>query len=299
MDFARLRLGALEVGVVGCGRMGCAMAGELARRGCSVTMYDHTDFTRLRALQTLQASLTDHIDRGLLLPVDSAGIMGRVSVAETLEDAVARAKIIFEAVLDELPLKRELFGKMGACPDGKVKVLTTNTINLDVREIAQGTNVTVHGCRFLYPVWFIDEVELALGLGENGPSLKPLLESLGFKPSIYSGIRRRLGDAEIQAADEAQRKDVERRRRMTPAMSAPDGKPPDAGAQSTSGPPCSVCLDAPRSALLVPCGHTSTCMNCAKKLNPPICVECRQPIEKLLPWLPSAQQAWLRSTAQA
>jgi len=54
---------ALKVGIVGCGRMGCAIAGEFVRRGCSVTLYDHTEYTRTRAFQTLRASLWDHVHR--------------------------------------------------------------------------------------------------------------------------------------------------------------------------------------------------------------------------------------------
>ena len=47
---------------------------------------------------------------------------------------------------------------------------------------------------------------------------------------------------------------------------------------------CVVCLEAPRSALIVPCGHTSTCMECTKRLQPPLCVTCRAPIECARPW---------------
>ena len=43
---------------------------------------------------------------------------------------------------------------------------------------------------------------------------------------------------------------------------------------------CAVCLDAPKDAALVPCGHR-TCRGCAKALRrrklP--CPSCRQPIE--------------------
>ena len=37
------------------------VAGEFVRRGCSVTLYDHTEYTRTRAFQTLRASLWDHV----------------------------------------------------------------------------------------------------------------------------------------------------------------------------------------------------------------------------------------------
>lgn len=51
----------VNVGVVGCGRMGCAIAGEFVRRGCTVFLYDHTEYTRTRAFQTLRAFLWDHV----------------------------------------------------------------------------------------------------------------------------------------------------------------------------------------------------------------------------------------------
>ena len=49
--------------------------------------------------------------------------------------------------------------------------------------------------------------------------------------------------------------------------------------------PCAVCLEEPRSALLVPCGHMAMCIEWAEKVlhgQRPICVVCRQPIEKIL-----------------
>ena len=85
------------VAVVGCGRMGCAMAGELARRGCRVTMYDHTDFTRSRAKQVLQATLREHVSNGLLLAHETHAIMGRVQARShdlcSLRQSAARARL--------------------------------------------------------------------------------------------------------------------------------------------------------------------------------------------------------------
>ena len=57
-------------------------------------------------------------------------------------------------------------------------------------------------------------------------------------------------------------------------------RPDDADAE-----PCAVCLEAPRAALLVPCGHVAMCVECANKVlhsSRSICVVCRQPIEKVL-----------------
>ena len=44
--------------------------GEFVRRGCTVYLYDHTEYTRNRAFQTLRASLWDHVANGYLLKQD-------------------------------------------------------------------------------------------------------------------------------------------------------------------------------------------------------------------------------------
>ena len=248
-------------------------------------MYDHTDFTRQRAEQTVQASLTDHVQNGLLLDADVPIILGRVKVAPSLAKAVEHAAVVFEAVLDDLALKRELFESMAAA--SKTALLTTNTISLSIDDIAQGKQFSVWGCRFLHPVWFISEVEVtaAPGAAADDDRLASLLKSIGITPSFYTvGNRRKLMQTRVDSYFEQQRADAAERLKRHPAQPTreerqPRGERPEAEL-------CVVCLDQPRSALLVPCGHTTTCKDCALKLSPSICVECRQPIEKILPWSP-------------
>ena len=76
----------LRVAVVGCGRGGCAIAGEFVRRGCSVLLYDNTEYTRARAFQTLRASLYDHVASGYLLKPDVDELIGRITLAHSLPD---------------------------------------------------------------------------------------------------------------------------------------------------------------------------------------------------------------------
>ena len=47
----------VRITVIGAGRMGVAIGGELARRGAYVTFFDRTDFNRLRAMVALEAVL--------------------------------------------------------------------------------------------------------------------------------------------------------------------------------------------------------------------------------------------------
>ena len=68
------------------------------------------------------------------------------------------------------------------------------------------------------------------------------------------------------------------------------GEAGEAGEEGEEKEPCAVCLDEPRSALLVPCGHLAMCTECSMRVlrGPrPICVVCRQPIEKAPPLVTS------------
>lgn len=58
----------VTVAVIGCGRMGCDIVGELLRRGCHVRVYDVTPFTRQRAMQTILATLHKHVEVSSLQP---------------------------------------------------------------------------------------------------------------------------------------------------------------------------------------------------------------------------------------
>ena len=73
-----------------------------------------------------------------------------IQLLDTLATAVATVAIVFEAVIDDVSLKQELFRKMVAA--GTKAVLTTNTITLNVHELVKGTSLVVCGCRFLAPV---------------------------------------------------------------------------------------------------------------------------------------------------
>ena len=176
--------------------------------------------------------------------------------------------------------------------------------------------------RFLHPVWFIDEVELTdcdYTRRNTANAAEKILKQLFFQPFFYDGCyRRKLTLAEISTYQSRQRlrcpepitslpKRGMRKKFGTPG--SPDGRrtppasPGDMPAGSASpgmlsneppaapedAEPCAVCLEEPRSALLVPCGHMAMCVECADKVlhgSRPICVVCRQPIEKILRAMP-------------
>ena len=59
----------------------------------------------------------------------------------------------------------------------------------------------------------------------------------------------------------------------------------DVGATGSTGSSiCVVCFDAPRDAVLMPCGHADLCMACAKQVarTNALCPICRAPIAQAL-----------------
>jgi hypothetical protein len=82
-----------------------------------------------------------------------------------------------------------------------------------------------------------------------------------------------------------------RQRERVTALRTRQPAPPDATPAATEAkdlPDCSVCLTSPSGALILPCGHTSTCHNCALQLyayrqrGDHRCPICRTHIEKVL-----------------
>lgn len=373
----------MRVGIVGCGRMGCAIAGEFVRRGCHVVLYDHTEYTRNRAFQTLRASLWDHVANGYLLKQDVEELMGRIGVAQTLEETLDKSEMVIESVFEDATLKRDLFNQMAAILQARAVppdqiMLCSNTMTLPMQALVEDIQQKEYrgsciGMRFLHPVWFVDEVELTdcdYTRRNTAERAEALLRRLAFQPFLFDGInRRKLTLQEIStyqsrqrlrwcathAAEAAHAAQVahatqaarpthpatkSRHKSRAPEVLAcsppsvcvcrcfsaspepitalprrgvrkkfatpgsPSGEAHPAGsdehsvgeaAVSISDPitsatpedlePCAVCLEEPRSALLVPCGHMAMCIECADKVlhgTRPICVVCRQPIEKIL-----------------
>jgi len=304
--------------------MGCAIAGEFVRRGCTVVLYDHTEYTRTRAFQTLRASLWDHVASGYLLKQDVEEIMLRITTADTLEETLERSELLIESVFEDAALKRDLFNQMceilkaRAVPPDQI-TLCSNTMALPMQSIIEDIQAKEYrgsciGMRFLHPVWFIDDVELTdcdYTRRKTCTSVEKLLRQLFFQPFFYDGCyRRKLTLQEITTYQSRQRlrcpepittlpKRALRKKgfgspgspsgaaERTPPASPemPAGSQPEPPPPSEDAEPCAVCLEEPRSALLVPCGHMAMCVDCADKVlhGPrPICVVCREPIEKIL-----------------
>ena len=122
-----------KIAVLGAGTMGPGIAQTYAMGGYEVTMWTRSESTREKAIASLQAQLNTFEEEGLLTESKDA-IMGRISFALTVEEAVAGADFIQETIVEKRDAKEELYAKLAACVPSDV-IIASNTSALNIFEI--------------------------------------------------------------------------------------------------------------------------------------------------------------------
>jgi hypothetical protein len=83
---------------------------------------------------------------------------------------------------------------------------------------------------------------------------------------------RRKADAErlrLQQVQDKEKADKEKAEKEKAAAAAAAPPPPSAQDAAANNHECVICLERPKNALLVPCGHLCLCMPCAQSLTTP------------------------------
>jgi L-gulonate 3-dehydrogenase len=93
--------------MIGAGLIGRAWAMVFARAGWQVRMFDSSAGQRVAARDYMAASLAEQQDYGMV--DDAARALGRISIVDRVEDAVADAAWIQENLPEVLTVKREIF----------------------------------------------------------------------------------------------------------------------------------------------------------------------------------------------
>lgn len=246
------------------------------------------------------------------------------TLEECLEHSEVLIESVFEDAALKRDLFNQMCEilKARAVPPDQI-TLCSNTMALPMQSIIEDIQAKEYrgsciGMRFLHPVWFIDDVEITdcdYTRRSTCNATEKLLKQLFFQPFFFDGCyRRKLTLQEITTYHSRQRlrcpepitslpkRSIRKKNGSMGSWPGTERTPPaspdiPAGANPSGMPsgepltapedtePCAVCLEEPRSALLVPCGHMAMCVECADKVmhgNRPICVVCREPIEKML-----------------
>jgi 3-hydroxybutyryl-CoA dehydrogenase len=153
-----------RVTVVGAGYMGGGIAQSLALAGFTVQIADVDVAASLTGLERLLAEVREFENEGLYPPGSTEVITKNLSAGKPIEEAVADADFIEEAVFEVLEVKHRVLRTISefARPDA---IIGTNTSTIPVRELAPAVThperfLTVH---FSNPAPFIPGVELVAG----------------------------------------------------------------------------------------------------------------------------------------
>ena len=122
-----------KIAVLGAGTMGPGIAQTFAMGGYEVTMWTRSESTREKAIVSLKSQLDTFEEEGLLTESKDA-IMGRISFALTVEEAVKGADFIQETIVEKRDAKEELYAQLAACVPSDV-IIASNTSALNIFEV--------------------------------------------------------------------------------------------------------------------------------------------------------------------
>jgi 3-hydroxybutyryl-CoA dehydrogenase len=149
-----------KVGVVGCGLMGSGIAQVAAQAGCQVTVREVSQQLVDKGLQGIEKNLARLVEKGTLSAADRDQVRSRLRGTTNLED-LKDCELIIEAIIEQLPAKRELWGALDKiCP--KPTIFASNTSSLSITEMATFTQRPDRfvGMHFFNPVPVMKLVEV-------------------------------------------------------------------------------------------------------------------------------------------
>lgn len=157
--------------VIGGGTMGAGIVYSLARAGVQVRLIEVDPNAVSAALGRVRKSFEDDVKSGRTTALDARHAMNRV-VPSTQWTGLGLADLVVEAVVEKMPVKREVFAKLDRLvrPDC---ILATNTSSLSVSEMAEGSAHPnrVIGLHFFNPVPKMPLVEVVRGSHSDDVSL--------------------------------------------------------------------------------------------------------------------------------
>lgn len=149
-----------KVGVVGCGLMGSGIAQVAAQAGFQVTVREVSQALVDKGLQTIEKNMQRMVEKGTLAAADRDASRARLRGTTSLEEFKS-CDLIVEAIIEQLPAKRELWTALdGICPGHTI--FASNTSSLSITEMATFTKRPDRflGLHFFNPVPLMKLVEV-------------------------------------------------------------------------------------------------------------------------------------------
>ena len=149
-----------KVGVVGCGLMGSGIAQVCAQAGFQTVVREFSAELVDKGLKGIDKNLARLVEKNTITEAAKNEIRGRLK-GVTAIDELKDCDVIVEAIIEQLPAKRELFSALDAlCPAHTI--FSSNTSSIAITEIAAATKRPQRfvGLHFFNPVPVLKLVEV-------------------------------------------------------------------------------------------------------------------------------------------
>jgi 3-hydroxybutyryl-CoA dehydrogenase len=165
-----------RVGVVGLGTMGAGIAQVSVQAGFETVGREVSAELAERGRSTIEHYLGRAVEKGKLEGQQRDAALDRLALTTELAD-FADCDLVIEAVLEELPLKREVFAELDRVTRPEA-ILATNTSALSVSEIAEATErpERVVGMHFFNPAPVLPLVEIVRGAKSGEEAVRSAYE---------------------------------------------------------------------------------------------------------------------------
>ncbi len=203
-DAARTGNGLPIVTIIGCGTMGRQIAALVATSGRQVRLWDASAEMLELAIERIadETRTLPHLSRyahhqfRIDPPADIDELVARITPAKSLDDAIAGADLIIEAVREDLETKRTLFAELSKKAPGAI--LSTNSSSIPSSQIASavhdpGRLLNTH---FFAPIWSRPMLEL-MSCGETRPDVMEQVQAFGNSLGLVTAVVR--GDSRTSA----------------------------------------------------------------------------------------------------
>ena len=149
-----------KVGVVGCGQMGGGITQVCAQSGYPVLVSEINDELLKKGLASIDASLTRSVQKEKITQQDKDATLARIKGTTDIKD-FGVCDLVIEAAIENLNLKKQIFGKLDkVCPQHVI--LATNTSCLSIIDMAVATKRPdkVLGLHFFNPATVMKLLEI-------------------------------------------------------------------------------------------------------------------------------------------
>jgi 3-hydroxybutyryl-CoA dehydrogenase len=176
-----------KVGVIGAGQMGNGIAHVAALAGFDVVLNDVSADRLKSGMATINGNLARQVSKKGVTEDDKAKAIGRIKLAEKLDD-LADCDLVIETAVEKEEVKRKIFHELCAVLKPEA-IVASDTSSISITRLAAATDRPERfiGIHFMNPVPLMELVELIRGIATDDQTFeasKEFVAKLGKQVAV-------------------------------------------------------------------------------------------------------------------